>query len=152
MITTDTLRGLLGALVRRTLEDGGRAATWIRDDAARPLIRPSYRIDVTAADDYGTRDYAERAADVEIYYYPGNTERPRDELADVADRLRAALRAGFDAGTCWIYTSDTIDSDTDDGVLSLLFSVEWVETIGDEDAEPMENLIINGEEVVSDGD
>ena len=88
MITQDDINTALGQAVGAALKAAGLAAEWTRSDIRRPVVRPSYRVDVSSADDMGTEDYAERGVDVEIYYYPRDAEQPRDELARAAETLR----------------------------------------------------------------
>ena len=92
MITWKDLNNALGALVSQALKDAGLPAERDRQDVSKPVVRRSYRIDLTTTDGMGTDDYAETGADVEIYFYPANSRRPRDEVQEAAQALRCALR------------------------------------------------------------
>lgn len=151
MITQDDINTALGQTVGAALEAAGLAAEWTRPDTRRPVVRPSYRVDVSSANDMGTDDYAERDVDVEIYYYPRDAEQPRDELARAAETLRVLLRTGVTVGGAVLEVADTVDSDTTDGILALMLRLEWIETAEDE-GEPMETLIFDKEEIVNGSD
>lgn len=121
----------------------------LRTDVPKPAVRPSFKIDVLpvsggAACD-GAREYE---ADVDIWYYPKSSDRPRDECDEVAERLLDALGEGFAVGGVWLPIDDTIEVDTSQGVLVAQFSTSWVETAA-ETGEPMEALIYNGEELTT---
>ena len=149
MITQDDINTALGQAAGAALEAAGLAAEWTRPDTRRPVVRPSYRVDVSLADDMGAEDYAERGVDVEIYYYPLDAEQPRDELARAAETLRVLLRTGVTVGGVVLEVAGAVDSDATDGVLALMLRLEWIETTEDE-GEPMETLIYN-EEVITHG-
>lgn len=146
MITWKDLNNALGAVVSQALKDAGLPAERDRQDVNKPVARRSYRIDLTTTDGMGTDDYAETGADVEIYFYPANGRRPRDEVQEAAQALRCALRPGIPVGGVVLEIADTIETDMSDGVLALMFRLEWVET-AEETGEPMETLIYNGEEL-----
>ena len=112
----------------------------MRDDTEKPLPRPSYRIDLAAADEARTAEYAERGAEGEIYYYPKDAHAPRNELLTAAEALRAALGEGIDVGGVWLYLEDEIETDASDGVLAATLRLEWIETAGEPEGEPMEEL------------
>ena len=146
MITWTDLNNALGTIVSQTLTEIGLPAERDRQDITKPVTRRSYRIDLTATDGMGTDDYAETGVDVEIYFYPAKADRPRDEVQAAAQALRCALRPGIPAGGVVLEIADTIETDMSDGVLALMFRLEWVET-AEETGEPMETLIYNGEEL-----
>lgn len=121
----------------------------MRADAPKPVVRPSFKIDVLpvsggAACD-GAREYE---ADVDIWYYPKSSDRPRDECDTVAERLLDTLGEGFAVGGVWLAIDDTIEVDTSQGVLVAQFGVSWVETAA-ETGEYMETLNYNGEELTT---
>lgn len=148
MITWKDLNSALGDLVSRTLKDAGLPAERDRQDVSKPVVRRSFRIDLTTTDGMGTDDYAETGVDVEIYFYPAKADRPRDEVQAAAQALRCALRPGIPAGGVVLEIADTIETDMTDGVLALMFRVDWVET-AEETGEPMEELTYNGEELTT---
>lgn len=148
MITWTDLNNALGAIVSQTLTEIGLPAERDRQDITKPVTRRSYRIDLTTTDGMGTDDYAETGADVEIYFYPANSRRPRDEVQEAAQALRCALRPGIPVGGVVLEIADTIETDMTDGVLALMFRVDWVET-AEEAGEPMEELTYNGEELTT---
>ena len=136
-----TLEGLILPLVP--------GAKMIRADAPKPVVRPSFKIDVLpvsggAACD-GAREYE---ADVDIWYYPKSSDRPRDECDEVAEQLLDTLGEGFAVGGVWLPIDDTIEVDTSQGVLVAQFGVSWVETAA-ETGEYMETLNYNGEELTT---
>lgn len=145
MITWKDLNSALGDLVSRTLKDAGLPAERDRQDVSKPVARRSFRIDLTATDGMGTDDYAETGADVEIYFYPANSRRPRDEVQEAAQALRCALRPGIPVGGVVLEIADTIETELSDSVLTLMFRLEWVETAA-ETGEYMETLVYNQEE------
>ena len=146
MITWKDLNSALGTIVSQALQDAGLPAERDRQDVRKPVVRRSFRIDLTTTDSMGTDDYAETGVDVEIYFYPANSSRPRDEVQTAAQALRLALRPGIPVGGVVLEIAETIETDMSDSVLSLMFRLEWVETAAEE-GEPMETLIYNGEEL-----
>lgn len=139
------IRAALAALVLPLVEN----AKIIRTDVPKPAVRPSFKIDVLpvsggAACD-GAREYE---ADIDIWYYPKNAERPRDECDGVAEQLLAALGDGFSVGGVWLPLDEDITIDISQGVLVAQFGISWVETAA-EAGEPMEELIYNGEELTN---
>ena len=54
MITWKDLNSALGDLVSRTLKDAGLPAERDRQDVSKPVVRRSYRIDLTTTDIQGT--------------------------------------------------------------------------------------------------
>ena len=139
--------------IRKALEDLilplVEGAKIMRTDAPKPVVRPSFKIDVLpvsggAACD-GAREYE---ADVDIWYYPPNAQRPRDECDTVAEQLLDTLGEGFAVGGVWLPIDDTIEVDTSQGVLVAQFGVSWVET-AEETGEYMETLNYNGEELTT---
>ena len=122
-------------------------ATVIKTDVRKPVVRPSFRIDVLPVGGGAACDGArEREVDVDIWYYPKDTDHPRDECDAVADKLLAALDDGFEAGGIWIPLDEDASCDSSQDVLVVQFTASWVETAAEE-GEPMETLIYNGEEL-----
>lgn len=122
-------------------------ATVIKSDVRKPVVRPSFRIDVLPVGGGAACDGArEREVDVDIWYYPKDTDHPRDECDAVADKLLAALDEGFEAGGVWIPLDEDASCDSSQDVLVVQFTAAWVET-AEETGEPMETLIYNGEEL-----
>ena len=121
-ITWQALDDALGAAVSSALREAALPALRVRDDTEKPLPRPSYRIDLAVADEARTAEYAERGAEVEIYYYPKEAHAPRSELLTAAEALRSSLGEGIDIGGVWLYPEDGI------------------ETAGEPEGEPMEEL------------
>ena len=139
------IRGALAALLLPLVQ----GAEVMRPDDKKPLKRPYFKIDVLpvgggAACD-GAREYE---ADVDIWYYPKSSERPRDECDSVAEQLLDTLGEGFVVGGVWLPIDDTIEVDTSQGVLVAQFGVSWVETAA-ETGEYMETLNYNGEELTT---
>lgn len=139
------IRGALAALVLPLVQD----AAVMRPDEDKPVKRPSFKIDVlpvsgNAACD-GAREYE---ADIDIWYYPADAHRPRDECDAVAEQLLDTLGDGFAVGGIWLPLDDTVEVDTSQGVLVAQFGVSWVETAA-ETGEPMEELIYNREELTT---
>lgn len=139
------LRKALEALILPLVE----GAKIMRTDAPKPVVRPSFKIDVLpvsggAACD-GAREYE---ADIDIWYYPKSGDRPRDECDAVAEQLLDTLSEGFEVGGVWLPIDDTIEVDTSQGVLVAQFGVSWVETAA-ETGEYMETLNYNGEELTT---
>ena len=138
-----TIRAALTALVRG-LEP---AAKVVKADEREPVVRPSFRIDVLPVGGGAACDGArEREVDVDIWYYPKDTDHPRDECDAVADKLLAALDEGFEAGGIWSPLDEDASCDSSQDVLVVQFTASWVET-AEETGEPMETLIYNGEEL-----
>lgn len=137
------IRAALTALVRG-LEP---AAKVVKADEREPVVRPSFRIDVLPVGGGAACDGArEREVDVDIWYYPKDTDHPRDECDAVADKLLSALDDGFEAGGIWIPLDEDASCDSSQDVLVVQFTASWVET-AEETGEPMETLIYNGEEL-----
>ena len=151
MITWKEIDNAIGAVVASALHHASFPAVRIRPDISEPIARRSYRIDLSNSDDMGTENYADRGMDVEIYYYPEEKERPRDELNEVSQILKAALRTGICAAGIVIEIDDTIDADASEGVRALMFRLRWIETAA-EDGEFMENLVYEKEELVHGSD
>lgn len=139
------IRTALAALILPLVE----GAKIMRADAPKPVVRPSFKIDVLpvggGAACAGAREYE---ADVDIWYYPPNAQRPRDECDTVAEQLLDTLGEGFAVGDVWLPIDDTIEVDTSQGVLVAQFGVSWVETAA-ETGEYMETLNYNGEELTT---
>ena len=118
-----------------------------RSDENKPVMRPSVKIDVlpvgSGAACAGAR---ERELDVDIWYYPRDSARPRDEIDEVLYKLLGALDGGFAAGGVWLLPDEEAVCHADKDVLVIQFSVSWVESAG-EDGEPMETLRYDGEEL-----
>ena len=139
------IRTALTALILPLVED----AKILRTDVPKPAVRPSFKIDVLpvgggAACD-GAREYE---ADIDIWYYPADAHRPRDECDEVAEQLLDTLSEGFEACGVWLPIDDTIEVDTSQGVLVAQFGISWVETAA-ETGEYMETLNYNGEELTT---
>ena len=148
MITWKEIDDAVGGIVSAALTDADLTAARIRSDVSEPIARRSYRIDLTNTDDTRTETYAERGMDVEIYYYPQEKERPRDELNDASQVLKSALGGGILVSDVHIELSEGIEADVSDGILTLMFRLEWIETKEDE-GEMMEKLVVDGEEAVN---
>ena len=139
------IRTALEALILPLVE----GAKIMRADAPKPVVRPSFKIDVLpvsggpACD--GAREYE---ADVDIWYYPKSSDRPRDECDTVAEQLLDTLSVGFAVGGVWLPIDDTIEVDTSQGMLVAQFGISWVETAA-ETGEYMETLNYNGEELTT---
>lgn len=139
------IRTALEALILPLVE----GAKILRSDVPKPAVRPSFKIDVLpvsggpACD--GAREYE---ADIDIWYYPKSSDRPRDECDAVAEQLLDTLSEGFEACGVWLSLDEDITIDTSQGVLVAQFSISWVET-ATETGEPMEELIYNGEELTT---
>lgn len=139
------IRAALAALVL-TLAQGAEV---MRPDEDKPVKRPSFKIDVLPVNGGAACDGArEYEADIDIWYYPKDAHRPRDECDEVAEQLLDALGDGFAVGGIWLPLDDTVEVDTSQGVLVAQFGVSWVETAA-ETGEPMEELIYNGEELTT---
>lgn len=67
----------------------------------------------------------------------------RRELLTAAETLRASLGEGIDIGGVWLYPEDGIETDASDGVLAAMLRLEWIETAGEPEGEPMEELEYN---------
>ena len=140
-----TIRTALTALVREIVP----GATVIKTDVRKPVVRPSFRIDVLPVSGGAACGGArEREVDVDIWYYPKDTDHPLDECDAVADKLLAALDDGFEAGGIWIPLDEDASCDSSQDVLAVQFSASWVET-AEETGEPMEELTYNGEELTT---
>ncbi len=150
MITWQEIDDAIGRIITESLNAAGYPAARIRNDVSEPVARRSYRIDLSNTDDMGTEIYAERGMDIEIYYYPQEKERPKDELNEVSQLLKAALRSGVAVSDMQIELSDSIEADVSDGILALMFRLEWIET-AEEEGETMNELIFNEKEVVNGG-
>ena len=139
------IRTALEALILPLVE----GAKIIRSDVPKPVVRPSFKIDVLPVGGGAACDGArEREIDVDIWYYPKDTDRQRDECDTVAERLLDTLGEGFAACGVWLPIDDTIEVDTSQGVLVAQFGVSWVETAA-ETCEYMETLNYNGEELTT---
>ena len=137
------IRAALTALILPLVE----GAKILRSDVPKPTVRPAFKIDVlpvsggSACD--GAREYE---ADIEIWYYPKDAHRPRDECDTVAGQLLDTLGDGFAVGGVWIPLDEDASCDSSQDVLVVQFTASWVET-AEETGEPMETLIYNGEEL-----
>lgn len=139
------IRKALEALILPLVE----GAKIMRADAPKPAVRPSFKIDVLPVSGGSACDGArEFETDIDIWYYPKSSDRPRDECDAVAEQLLDTLSEGFEACGVWLPIDDTIEVDTSQGVLVVQFGVSWVETAA-ETGEPMEELIYNGEELTT---
>ena len=113
MIRWKEIDDALGAVVSAALKAANLPAVRERKDVKAPLVRRSYRIDVGQTDGMGTDDYAETGCDIEIYFYPADGTRPRDELNTAADAIRAALREGVTVQDVVLIPEDDIACDAD---------------------------------------
>ena len=121
-----------------------KSITWqALDDALGAAVSSALREAALPALRVRTAEYAERGAEVEIYYYPKDAHAPRNELLTAAEALRAALGEGIDIGGVWLYPEDGIETDASDGVLAAMLRLEWIETAGEPEGEPMEELEYN---------
>ena len=136
------IRGALAALLLPLVQ----GAEVMRPDDKKPLKRPSFKIDVLPVNGGAACDGArEYEADVDVWYYPQNAQRPRDECDEIAGQLLDLLSDGFSVGGVWLPIDDAIEVDTSQGVLVTQFGVSWVETAA-ETGEYMETLVYNREE------
>lgn len=139
------IRAALTALILPLVE----GAKILRTDVPKPAVRPSFKIDVLPVSGGPASDGArEYEADIDIWYYPKSSDRPRDECDTVAEQLLDTLGEGFAVGGIWLPLDEDITIDTSQGVLVAQFGVSWVETAA-ETGEPMEELIYNGEELTT---
>ena len=143
------IQDTLTVLVLDTLPKGVKA---LRQDVPEPLPRPSVKIDILPFEVSpacaGMREYD---IDVDIWYYPQNKNRPRDECRQAAELLTDVLADGFDVdGEAWLQITDDISCDLSNGVLVLQFQIAWTAST-DETGEPMETLILNKKEVTDYG-
>lgn len=137
-----TIRDALTALVAGLRP----AAPVIKTDSRKPVVRPSFRIDVyPVAGGAACRDAREREVEVDIWYYPKDTDHPRDECDALADELLAALDDGFEAGGVWISLDENAECDMTQDTLVVQFAADWVESAAEE-GEYMETLEINQKE------
>ena len=140
MIRWKEIDDALGAVVSAALGAANLPAGRIRDDVKAPLVRRSYRIDVGQTDGMGTDDYAETDCDIEIYFYPADGTRPRDELNTAADAIRAALREGVTVQGVVLIPEDDITCDADGETLAVMLRLTWIET-AEETGEFMEEMV-----------
>ena len=137
-----TIRDALTALVRGLAP----TAKVISSDEREPVVRPSFRIDVyPVAGGAACRDAREREVEADIWYYPQDTDHPRDECDALADDLLAALDDGFEAGGVWISLDENAECDMTQDTLVVQFAADWVESAAEE-GEYMETLEINQKE------
>lgn len=139
------IRKALEALILPLVE----GAKIMRADAPKPVVRPSFKIDVLPVGGGAACDGArEFETDIDIWYYPKSSDRPRDECDAVAEQLLDTLGEGFAVGDVWLPLDEDITIDTSQGVLVAQFGVSWVETAA-ETGEYMETLNYNGEELTT---
>ena len=124
----------------------------LRQDVPEPLPRPCVKIDILPFEVSpacaGMREYD---IDVDIWYYPQDKNRPRDECRQTAEMLTDALVDGFDVGgEAWLQITDDISCDLSNGVLVLQFQIAWTASAG-ETGELMETLILDKKEVTDYG-
>lgn len=116
-------------------------------DQREPIERPAYKLDVLPGGSGAACEGArERSAEIDIWYYPKNKDRPLDECTAAAERLAEALSDGFAAGGVWLAPDDELTLDLSDGVLVCQLAVTWFETAA-ETGEVMETLVYDGEEL-----
>lgn len=136
------LQDLQAALAELTL-GLFKGAKVIKTDVREPVVRKGFKIDILPSGGGGACDGArERSVEVDIWYYPVNTARPRDECQEVADALIGALADGFEVDGVWLQPDDNISCDLTSDVLVCQFSTSWVEE-KQEDGEPMGELILD---------
>lgn len=133
------IRAALTALVRGRWAD----VPVIKTDSRKPVVRPSFRIDVLPVSGGAACDGArEREADIDIWYYPKNADAPRDACDAVADGLLDLLGEGFEVGGVWIPLDEEMTCDSSEDVLVCQCSITWIESAAEE-GEPMEELNYN---------
>ncbi len=143
------IQDALTALVLDTLPKDVKV---LRQDVPEPLPRPSVKIDILPFDVSpacaGAREYD---IDVDIWYYPQEQKRPRDECRQAAQMLADALVDGFDVGgEAWLQITDDISCDLSNDVLVLQFQIAWTASL-EETGEPMETLILDQKDVTNHG-
>lgn len=143
MIRWTDIDNALGAAVSAALKAAGLPAARVRDDVTAPLVRRSYRIDVGQTEHSGGEDWDECVCDAEIYLYPADGTRPRDELNTAADALGAALREGVDVQGVRLIPDGPVACDADGEVLAVLLTLMWTES-AEETGEMMEELEYDG--------
>lgn len=138
-MTIYEIRAALTALVRGRWAD----VPVIKTDSRKPVVRPSFRIDVLPVSGGAACDGArEREADIDIWYYPKNADAPRDACDAVADGLLDLLGEGFEVGGVWIPLDEEMTCDSSEDVLVCQCSITWIESAAEE-GEPMEELNYN---------
>ena len=120
-----------------------KGAKVVKTDVRKPVERQGFKIDILPGGGGGAcGGVRERSVEVDIWYYPVNSSRPRDECQEVADALIGALSEGFDAGGVWMIPEDDISCDLTSDVLVCQFSTSWVEE-EEENGELMETLVMD---------
>lgn len=138
-ITWQALYTALGRTVKAALAGAGIAAELRQSDIKRPVTRRQVKIDLTDCTASGDDDAAAYSYDAEIYFYPQNAQRPRDECMTAASAIAGALRSGQMVDGLHIPIPDGISTEMVDGVLAASFTLEWLETAADE-GEMLETL------------
>lgn len=141
-----TFRDIRAALTALLLGLGDGCKV-VKGDVREPVVRPAYKLDVLPGESGAACDGArERAAEIDIWFYPKNKDRPLDECTAAAERLTSALDGGFSAGGVWLTPDDALTIDLSDGVLVCQLTVTWYEAAA-ETGEVMETLVYDGEEL-----
>ncbi len=146
------IKQIQNALTTLVLDALPKGVKVLRQDVPEPLPRPCVKIDILPFEVSpacaGMREYD---IDVDIWYYPQDKNRPRDECRQTAEMLTDALVDGFDVGgEAWLQITDDISCDLLNGVLTLQFQIAWTAS-ADETGEPMETLILDKKEVTDYG-
>jgi hypothetical protein len=146
------IKQIQNALTTLVLDALPKGVKVLRQDVPEPLPRPCVKIDILPFEVSpacaGMREYD---IDVDIWYYPQDKNRPRDECRQTAEMLTDALVDGFDVGgEAWLQITDDISCDLSNGVLVLQFQIAWTASAG-ETGELMETLILDKKEVTDYG-
>ena len=146
------IKQIQNALTTLVLDALPKGVKVLRQDVPEPLPRPCVKIDILPFEVSpacaGMREYD---IDVDIWYYPRDKNRPRDECRQAAELLTDVLADGFDVdGEAWLQITDDISCDLSNGVLVLQFQIAWTAS-ADETGEPMETLILDKKEVTDYG-
>ena len=146
------IKQIQNALTTLVLDALPKGVKVLRQDVPEPLPRPCVKIDILPFEVRpacaGMREYD---IDVDIWYYPQDKNRPRDECRQTTEMLTDALVDGFDVGgEAWLQITDDISCDLSNGVLVIQFQIAWTASTN-ETGEPMETLILDKKEVTDYG-
>ena len=146
------IKQIQNALTTLVLDALPKGVKVLRQDVPEPLPRPCVKIDILPFEVSpacaGMREYD---IDVDIWYYPQDKNRPRDECRQTTEMLTDALVDGFDVGgEAWLQITDDISCDLSNGVLVIQFQIAWTASTN-ETGEPMETLILDKKEVTDYG-
>lgn len=120
-------------------------------DITRPVIRPSAKVDlIPISVSAGPCDSIETEVDVDIYYYPPNSDSYLTVFHDTTEKLVETFTQGFEVCGIWL-VPEYISFDNIDGVLICQFSLSYIQNKV-ENSEYMENLILNKEVLIHGGD